>query len=431
MAGVAVMNPVKINPFSKIQKLYETANQKIVKYDITDITDKITFTITLEQLQFFSIPPPPPPSTQLTHKKKSKLKKLKGPQRKNQLVKNNTQVQVPYSNQMAIPIPIPNPPIDWNLDLALLLIYFKKVEEKVNQQIRNTTENLSQDNLERLETLTSNLEDFLEKLGRFYHEENVAQSTFFEHPQFQEILECTDRLQLVLDELEDSQIPEILKSQTIKPNKFQYLAAILGFEEELATFLIESDNYYSDEQLILQFIEGKEQALLDIEEFNTWDEAFQKLGFTQVKAKILSDLADENPFSSHESPAKWAFRHIEQEFKYNILLSNLNSENDWNQTNAIDVEYKIPTSVDEDPIFMKAVDKFKLTKEELLEEGSLENGFFTDYLRQEQNPIDGVTYWFHGTDHGSALSIIRDGIDVTKGNKELDFSDGAGFYLTR
>ena len=110
MAGVAVMNPVKINPFSKIQKLYETANQKIVKYDITGITDKITFTITLEQLQFFSIPPPPPPSIQLTHKKKSKLKKLKGPQRKNQLVKNNTQVQVPYSNQMAIPIPTPEGP---------------------------------------------------------------------------------------------------------------------------------------------------------------------------------------------------------------------------------------------------------------------------------------------------------------------------------
>ena len=69
---------------------------------------------------------------------------------------------------------------------------------------------------------------------------------------------------------------------------------------------------------------------------------------------------------------------------------------------------------------------FKLTKKELHQDK-----FFTDYLRQDQNPIGGVTYWFHGTDHGSALSIIRDGIDVTKGNKELDFSDGAGFYLTR
>ena len=70
--------------------------------------------------------------------------------------------------------------------------------------------------------------------------------------------------------------------------------------------------------------------------------------------------------------------------------------------------------------------KFKLTKEELHDDG-----FFTDYLRQEQKPIDGVTYWFHGTDRESALNIIKEGIDVNRGGKGLDFSDGAGFYLTR
>ena len=50
---------------------------------------------------------------------------------------------------------------------------------------------------------------------------------------------------------------------------------------------------------------------------------------------------------------------------------------------AIDVEYEIPTSVDEDPVFIRAVDKFKLTKKELYQDK-----FFTNYLRQDQNPID-------------------------------------------
>jgi hypothetical protein len=69
---------------------------------------------------------------------------------------------------------------------------------------------------------------------------------------------------------------------------------------------------------------------------------------------------------------------------------------------------------------------FKLTKKELHQDK-----FFTDYLRQDQNPIGGVTYWFHGTDRESALNIIKEGIDVRRGKEGLDFSDGAGFYLTR
>ena len=254
----------------------------------------------------------------------------------------------------------------------------------------------------------------------------MAQSANVENSQFKELLECTDRLQDILEKLEDSNINEILDStDVIKPTQDQYLASILGFSEDLVTYFKESDNYYSNEQLVLNFLQDKEEETHD-QEFTSWEEAFKKLGFTEIKSKILGELADENPFSSHETPAQWASRHIEQEFKYNILLRTLKNENDWNKTNSIDIEYEIPTSVDEVPVLMKAIDKFKLTKKELYQDK-----FFTDYLRQDQNPIGGVTYWFHGTDHGSALSIIRDGIDVTKGNKELDFSDGAGFYLTR
>ena len=44
--------------------------------------------------------------------------------------------------------------------------------------------------------------------------------------------------------------------------------------------------------------------------------------------------------------------------------------------------------------------------------------------------ISGATYWFHGTDHNSALNIIREGIDLGKGKAAGDFSDGDGFYLT-
>ena len=166
----------------------------------------------------------------------------------------------------------------------------------------------------------------MQKFTIFYHNEDL-QSANYEKFQFKELLECTDRLQEKLEKLEDSNIEEILYStdHVIKPTQDQYLASILGFNEELVEFLEENDDYYSNEQMVLDFLEKKEEEVHKDEEFLSWEDAFKKLGFTEIKSKILGELADANPFSNHETPAQWASRHIEQEFKYNILLSNLNS----------------------------------------------------------------------------------------------------------
>ena len=121
-------------------------------------------------------------------------------------------------NQIAIPLPpLPTPPPNWHL--TLYLMYFKKVQESVNDNIRNATDELSKENLMKLQALTEELSSFLQELGKFYHEENVADSTFPEHPQFLEILVCTDRLQQTLDQLEESEIPKLLRSEPIKPTK--------------------------------------------------------------------------------------------------------------------------------------------------------------------------------------------------------------------
>ena len=43
--------------------------------------------------------------------------------------------------------------------------------------------------------------------------------------------------------------------------------------------------------------------------------------------------------------------------------------------------------------------------------------------------FDGTPF-FHGTNHESALNILQEGIDITRGGQRLDFSDGEGFYIT-
>ena len=206
----------------------------------------------------------------------------------------------------------------------------------MREQIEKTANDICEENLKDLETLTEELDSFLQKLRALYHEENLAKALNDDNPLFQEILQSTDRLQFILEKLEDSNIPDLLdENDDLKPTKNQYLASILGFDEDLIQFLDKSDNYYSDEQLVLEFIEKKENEFQD-EKFNSWEEAFRSLGFTPIKSKILGKLADENPYSTHETPGQWACRHVEQEFKYNILLSSLSYHN-WNTTNAIDI----------------------------------------------------------------------------------------------
>ena len=420
---VATRDP-RNDPFHKIHKLYQTANQHFIGNDIADLyqeTKVFIYEFYYEYVEFI---------IELPRRKRSRRgEKYKGQGRTNQIVKTNAQLQnVPNEKIVMKPLTPPASapvPIDWAVNIYLM--YFKDIEKMIKEKIEQTVDQCSQNNLLCLEALTENLKEFLQKLGNLYHGETIIQSAIAKDQQFQEILDCADRLQDILDKLSDSQITEILDSteHVIKPTQDQLLASILGFSEDLVTYLEESDNYYSSEQLVLDYLQDKEEEIED-QEFFSWEDSFKKLGFTEIKSKILGELADSNPFSSHETPVQWASRYVEEEFNYNILLSSLKNENIWNSNKAIDLEYEIPTNVANDPVMIKVVNKKMMGLEALNKEN-----FFVDYLSQKQMPMEGITYWFHGTTHDSAKNIVREGIDVTRGKQKLDFSDGAGFYLTR
>ena len=133
---VAILNTVH-TPFGKIHKLYRTANQKIVKNDVTEIKIEppeqiqVRVRVTAEYQMIESPPPLPTPQ-----KKKLKWKKHKGgPERRNNLVPSRNQTKLQ-------PTPPPNlgrlvigwtPPIDWYVNAYLL--YFKYAFKTVEQNI--------------------------------------------------------------------------------------------------------------------------------------------------------------------------------------------------------------------------------------------------------------------------------------------------------
>ena len=139
---------------------------------------------------------------------------------------------------------------------------------------------------------------------------------FGNHHLFNDIIISVRKLQKLFEELEESKIPSILKN-VIKPSPHYYVTSILGLNEDAAEY-VSKDDYYSTETLINEFLEKNEA---EIQDSDSYRQAFEKLGFSPIKSKTLSELADANTYSNHESVAQFASRHIELQFKYNFLLN--------------------------------------------------------------------------------------------------------------
>ena len=139
---VAILNTVH-TPFGKIHKLYRTANQKIVKNDVTEIKIdppevQVRVRVTAEYQMIDS--PPPLPAPQKKKLKGKKHKKEKGLERKNNLVPmNETQLQPAHTPNLGGTLFMQyTPPIDWQVNVFLLYFgdIFKTLEKRINEKIK-------------------------------------------------------------------------------------------------------------------------------------------------------------------------------------------------------------------------------------------------------------------------------------------------------
>ena len=309
------------------------------------------------------------------------------------------------------------------------LIYFRVLNEKIHEHLKGSALQHSQSSLQDLNLLKEDLRIFLSKLEKFYHEESVFIWEIKDNLQFKDILKYTAKLQIILDRLDESEISKLLHT-TIPNSEEHVLCSILGLQNVVAEFLKSRSpdmrGHQTDEQWILDYIEAKDKEVREVKDCAN---DFEFLGFSVVKAEALKKLVERNPYANHQTPAEWARDHIEQEFKYNILLAvqtQGSHTEPYNSTGNYDEDFDVPTDDAEDDAVVKAQDTFMLTLEEVHQRPA----WLEDYLAEEQNSIQGAKFWFHGTDHKSALNIIKSGIDVEASKRGRDFSDGKGFYLS-
>ena len=321
--------------------------------------------------------------------------------------------------------PKANPNVVLQRSLNNYLIYFKVVEKKVLDTLDiSTSQQLGEKSLKDLNSLKNELQPFLEKLERFWHEQEAVIAEIERSTEFQEILACVTTLHRIFEELDESEISQLLQMTSLNSQE-HILCSILGLRDDVADSLKgldpETRGHLTDEQWIQDFIEqkGKEIAC-----FDDWETGFKSLGFTTVKSQVLAELLEKNPFAKHLTTTQWAGEHISHEFNHNILLAGHQKESSittpYNTHGEYDREFNILT---EDGQNVKATDTW-------MHDNIADVELFHDYLKQAQNSMPEAEFFFHGTDHKSALNIVREGIDVEASRRGLDFSDGKGFYLS-
>ena len=184
------------------------------------------------------------------------------------------------------------------------------------------------------------------------------------------------------------------------------LCNIIGFEAEYADFLAGMDegirNLHTDWYWISRLLDENAEELTNEMDLKT---QFMALGFTVTRSVILSSWLDKNTFKAHQTTAYFAQRYIRSVFDQDESLGNITSyplEGEPGELRYRNVEEENDT-----------ISRVKYIN-----------------LKGHEMPTLEETFWFHGTDHYSALNILDSGIELGRGNEKQDFSDGCGFYMS-
>ena len=199
-----------------------------------------------------------------------------------------------------------------------------------------------------------------------------------------------------------------------------FVCSLLGLRLDFLDRLEEMPPEIRDHQTlyywIVNFLRNNNDTLSKTEKNSfSYKEQLYAIGFDPSSSAVESILERASSMKQHIEACEWAERGIQDEFKYNILLSQqskrfpfeIDGRAEWLEKDGVIIA-NVVTEKSESSMKTQSM----LTKLEL-------------YGEQQ-------VVLFHGTDHESACDIMNGrGIHLGAGRKKRDFSSGAGFYLTK
>ena len=211
-----------------------------------------------------------------------------------------------------------------------------------------------------------------------------------------------------------------------------FLGLKLDFLDRFKTFPKDHFHHRSLCDWITIFLQNNsESASLEKKTFVT-SELLDSIGFDPLSTSVKTIMARSSKGNTkcHIAAFEWAVIFIQDEFKYNPFLSSPSFQQFPFQSDLTDSWFQLPPITDDkeskndpDPCHVKILN---FATKESQSSKDIHSKLF-DVLRQ----TIGTPVLYHGTDHHSAVNILLEGIDLSAGRQNRDFSSRSGFYLTK
>ena len=214
------------------------------------------------------------------------------------------------------------------------------------------------------------------------------------------------------------QMPEEDRRRLDKHTVFvcSLLGLRLDFLDRLEKMPPETRDHQTLYYWIVNFLRNNNETLSKTEKSSSsYKEQLYAIGFDPLSSAVESILERAGSMEQHIEACEWAERGIQDEFKYNVLLTQ--------RSKRFPIEIgERDELLEKDDVIVANV----LTKKS-------ESSMRTQSMLRKFEPYDEqMVVLFHGTDHQSACDIMSGrGIHLGAGRKKRDFSSGAGFYLTK
>lgn len=284
-------------------------------------------------------------------------------------------------------------------------------------------------NVRDLENAIYSAQEAIKKYKHLIHKENSKGNSIGDLA----ILEVAMRK--VQEEKEKAHFKMTAEDCSFLQSKMAQLCALLGlkldFLDALSEMPPECCNHRTLTEWIKIFLRDNSESTVMANRKKISKELLESIGFdpssTAVET-IMARSAFAGSTPMHIDACEWAQLFVEDEFKYNPLLSSLTSPfpfyhcltNAWFELKNIPDEISLESNIN---VFQVQI--MNLTTEESNTYSKAHTALSASIPQDNQN-----TVLYHGTDHKSAQQILFRGIELCAGRQKRDFSCGKGFYLT-
>ena len=212
-----------------------------------------------------------------------------------------------------------------------------------------------------------------------------------------------------------------------------FVCSLLGLKLDFLDSLEEMApihrNHRTLSNWIVRFLQNNSEFVALTDKTSLTKDLLASIGFDPLSTAVETILDRHSSTEStkhHIEACEWADIFIEDEFKYNPMLSPSAVEFPF-ETNSPDTWFQLPNKGYAQDEYCYAVNiKNVVIKESL-------NSTMTQSILGERVSTENgqAVVLYHGTDHHSAADILNRGIDLCCGRQKRDFSSGSGFYLTK